>query len=151
MYGNGNEPLKTRLSTPTRYSGVREPFNTEYSNRLREIIDLLYNPEQIGQMIDEYAAMVDSPDPRASMVDADRAMWDYNPILTSYSYVNSSKAGWGRFYQAAATKDFLGMGQKMKDYVTFVYTHTRNWMSDPSNGPSLTTLAADPMLPTSRP
>ena len=28
---------------------------------------------------------------------ADRALWDYNPILSAYSYVNSSKAGWGRF------------------------------------------------------
>ncbi|MCX5643192.1 MAG: lamin tail domain-containing protein [Phycisphaerae bacterium] len=148
MYGNGNDPLKARLLyTDSRYSGMREPFNLEYRNRLREIMDLLYNSEQVGQMIDEYAALVNSPNPGASMVDADRAMWDYNPILTS-SYVNSSKAGWGRFYQAVATRDFPGMAQQMKDYVTFVYTHTRNWMNDPSNGPSLTTLAADTMLPT---
>lgn len=147
MYGNGNDPLKARLLyTDSRYSNVREPFITEYRNRLREIMDLLYNQEQVGQLIDEYAALVNSPNPGPSMVDADRALWDYNPILTS-SYVNPSKAGWGRFYQAAATRDFPGMAQLMKDYVSFVYTHTRNWWNDPSNGPSLTTLAADPLIP----
>ena len=138
MYGNGNDPFKARvLYTNKNYSEPREPFNMEYRNRLREIIDLLYNTDQVGQMIDEYAALVDSPSPGASMVDADRAMWDYNPIMAS-SYVNSSKAGQGRFYQTAATKDFRGMVQMMKDYVAFVYDHTRNWMGDPSNGPSLT-------------
>ena len=147
MYGNGNDPLKARLLyTNKNYSGTREPFITEYRNRLREIMDLLYNPEQVGQMIDEYAALVDRPSPGASMVDADRAMWDYNPILGS-SYVNSSKAAYGRFYQAAATKDFPGMAQKMKNYVSFVYASTRNWMSDPSNGPSMTILAADTLIP----
>ena len=35
-----------------------------------------------------------------SFVDADRAMWDYNPILTS-GYVNSSKAGHGRLLRRA--------------------------------------------------
>ncbi|MCU0917593.1 MAG: CotH kinase family protein [Planctomycetes bacterium] len=147
MYGNGNDPLKARLLyTNKNYAGTREPFITEYRNRLREIMDLLYNPEQVGSMIDEYAAFVDRPSPGASMVDADRALWDYNPILGS-SYVNFGKAGHGRFYQAAATRDFQGMAQKMKDYVSFVYTSNRNWMSDPSNGPSLTALAADAQIP----
>jgi hypothetical protein len=147
MYGNGNEPLKGRLLyTNKNYSGTREPFITEYRNRLREIMDLLYNPEQVGQMIDEYAGLVDSPNPGASIAGADRAMWDYNPILTS-SYVNSGKAGWGRFYQAGVTKDFPGMAQLMKNYVTFVYTHTRNWMGDPGNGPSMTSLAEDLLIP----
>ncbi len=147
MYGNGNDPLKARLLyTNSYYSGVREPFITEYRNRLRELMDLLVNAEQVGQMIDEYAALVDRPSPGASMVDADRALWDYNPILTS-SYVNPGKAGWGRFYQAGVTKDFPGMARMMKDYIAFVYTHTRNWMGDPGNGPSLTSLAADPLIP----
>jgi hypothetical protein len=147
MYGNGNDPFKARLLyTNKNYSGTREPFITEYRNRLREILDLLYNSEQVGQMIDEYMALVDRPSPGASMVDADRAMWDYNPILAS-SYVLSNKAGWGRFYQAAATKDFPGMAQKMRNYITFVYSQPRNWMGDPSNGPSLTALVADPLIP----
>jgi len=147
MYGNGNDPFKARiLYTNEVYSATREPFNTEFQGRLREVMDLLFNGEQVGQMIDEYAAIVDTPNPGASMVDADRAMWDYNPILAS-AYVNSGKAGQGRFYQVAASKDFRGMAQIMKDYVTFVYDNTRNWMGDPSNGPSLTDLAMDPVAP----
>jgi len=147
MYGNGNEPFKARvLYTNEVYSKPREPFNMEFQGRLQEIMDLLFNSEQVGQMIDEYAALVDSPSPGASMVDADRALWDYNPIMVS-PYVNSGQAGQGRFYQIAATKDFRGMGQKMKDYVDFVYDNRRNWMGDPSNGPGLLELAFDPLIP----
>ena len=161
MYGNGNEPFKARLLyTNKNYSGWREPFNMEFRNRLQEVMDLLYNGDQVGQMINEYAAIVDSPNPGASMVGADRAMWDYNPILNS-SYVNSSKAGWGRFYaggsvtipgDAAATSipargSFRGMAQLMKDYVAFVYDKSRKWWGDPSNGPSLTSLLLDPVVP----
>ena len=42
----------------------------------------------------KYADLVDRPG--NSLVEADRAMWDYNPILVSAN-VNLSKAGHGRF------------------------------------------------------
>ncbi len=147
MFGNGDDPFKARvLFTNRNYSADREPFNMEFRNRLQEIMDLLFNTDQTGQMIDEYSALVDSPASGASMVDADRAMWDYNPILVS-SYVNPGKAGQGRFYQVASTKSFRGMGQLMKNYIRYVYDNTRNWMGDPGNGPSLSTLALDPVSP----
>ena len=147
MYGNGNEPFKARvLYSNKNYTGPRQPYYTEYQARLREIMDLLFNSEQVDQLIEEYCALVDRPNPGASMVDADRAMWDYNPILAS-SYVNPSKAGQGRFYQAAATKDFRGMAQKMKDYVKYVYDNRRNWWNDPPNGPSLTEIELDLAIP----
>jgi len=147
MYGNGDDPFKTRvLYTDKRYGDVREPFHAEYQGRLREIMDLLFKTEQVGRMIDEYVALVDRPSPGPSMVDADRALWDYNPILAS-PHVNPSKAGHGRFYQVAATKDFPGMARRMKDYVAFVYDHARNWMGDPGNGPGLVELAFDPLIP----
>ena len=83
---------------------------------MREIRDLLYNTDQTGMLIDEMACFVYTPG-QPSLVDADRAMWDYNPILTS-SYVNASKAGHGRFYENAVSPgDFAGMAQKMKNYV----------------------------------
>lgn len=147
MYGNGNEPFKTRiLYSNKNYANPRQPFYVEYQSALRHIMDLLFNSEQVGQLIDEYVAFVDRPHPGASMVDADRAMWDYNPILAS-SYVNPSKAGQGRFYEAAKTKDFRGMAQKMKDYVVYVYDNKRNWMNDPPNGPSLTEMELDLAIP----
>lgn len=108
MYGNGAEPFRDRVLPIS-------VFGTEYRNRMREIRDLLYNDEQAGMLIDEQASFVYTPG-EASFVDADRAKWDYNPIMTS-SYVNSSKAGWGRYYESAATDDFAGMIQKVKNYV----------------------------------
>jgi hypothetical protein len=108
MFGNGDEPFRSRaLAIPE--------LAQEYRNRLREIRDLLYNPEQTGMLIDEFASVIYTPG-EPSLVDADRAMWDFNPILTS-SNVNPSKAGHGRYYQIAPTRDFAGMIQLMKNYV----------------------------------
>ena len=110
MYGNGEEPFKGLL--------LKKPvFKVDYSNRAREIIDLLYNNDEGYKLIDEYAAMIDGIDTnKASIVDADRAMWDYHPIMAS-NKVNSSKSGQGRFYKRASTKDFPGMVKIMKNYI----------------------------------
>jgi hypothetical protein len=111
MYGNGEDPFKSQGAFFSNSA-----LNLEYRNRLREFHDLLYNSEQMDKVIDDLAAIIDDPGGGLSIVDADRAMWDYNPIMTS-GYVNPSKAGAGRFYQKAATKDFRGMVQILKDYV----------------------------------
>lgn len=112
MYGNGNEPFRDRVLAISEYS-------VAYRNRMREIRDLLYNSDQAGMLVDEIASFVYAQG-EASLVDADRAMWDYNPILTS-DYVRSSKAGHGRFYAGGggipATGSFEGMVQLVKDYV----------------------------------
>ena len=108
MFGSGNEPFKSRVADRTE-------FRAEYRNRMREVRDLLYNTDQGYQLIDEMARIIHTPG-EPSLVDADRAMWDYNPILTS-SYVNPSKAGHGRFYQQASTKDFPGMANILKNYI----------------------------------
>ena len=87
----------------------------DHRNRMRELRDLLLNPEQTGMVLDEVARFAHTPG-QPSYVDADRAMWDYNPILTS-GYVNPSKAGHGRFYQAATPKTFAGMLALQKNYI----------------------------------
>lgn len=92
----------------------RETFAIEYRNRLRELRDLMWNPEQVGLMLDAYADLVDRPG--NSLVEADRAMWDYNPILVS-DKVNISKAGHGRFYGNSTDGTFRGMVQRLKQYV----------------------------------
>ncbi|MEM7313379.1 MAG: CotH kinase family protein, partial [Planctomycetota bacterium] len=112
MFGSGNEPFRTRvLAIPE--------FAQGYRNRVRELRDLLYNDDQAYAVIDEMASFVNTPGEQ-SLVDADRAMWDYNPILVS-SYVRSSKAGHGRFYAGGggvpATNSFEGMLNKMKTYI----------------------------------
>jgi hypothetical protein len=111
MYGNGEDVFK---SNGAIFSNAN--ILLEYRNRLREFHDLLYNNDQGYQMLDDLANVIDPPIGGPTFVGADRAMWDYNPILAS-GYVNSSKAGQGRFYQKASTKDFRGMVQIMKDYI----------------------------------
>jgi hypothetical protein len=93
-------------------------FALEYRNRLRELRDLLINVEQVGLIVDEMASFVYTPG-QPSLVDADRAMWDYNPILVS-SYVSPDKAGHGRFYAGGGgvppAGSFAGMMQVLKNY-----------------------------------
>ena len=108
MYGPGTEPFQHRVAEV-------DPFEGEYHNKLREVMDLLYNPEQTGLLVDEKASAVYTPG-KPSLVDADRAMWDHNPIMSS-KYVNSSKSGEGRYYRIAKTDDFPGMMQILKNYV----------------------------------
>jgi hypothetical protein len=114
MYGSGNEPFHSRvLAIPE--------FALGYRNRMREIRDLLYNSEQVGLVIDEMSSFVYTSG-QPSLVDADRAMWDYNPILVSGN-VNQGKAGHGRFYaggsgiQIPAPGGYAGMQQVLRNYV----------------------------------
>ncbi len=125
MFGNGEDLFRADGAIMNN-AGLR----LEFENKYREFMDLLYNAEQMNQLIDEYAAIIDTPKDGPTIVDADRAMWDYNPIMVS-SYVNSSKAGQGRFYQQASTKDFRGMTQIMKDYVTGYRAFNTYW-EDPA-------------------
>lgn len=110
MFGDGNEPFFR--------AGVlgKEPFKGEYERRLAEIRDLLFNPEQCGALIDEMAAIISTPKGGHSMVEADRAKWDYHPIMSS-PYSTRGKADPGLFYQRSATHDFRGMLDVMKQYV----------------------------------
>ncbi len=127
MYGNANHELNVRVAKNPAFNEYKNPanislnnrLNKEYQNRVREILNLLYNPEQTGMLIDEMAGFVYQPG-QPSFVDADRAMWDYNPIIAKASrYTNSSKNGVTyRYYNAATTKDFVGMADKMKRYIT---------------------------------
>ncbi|MCF7709002.1 MAG: lamin tail domain-containing protein [Verrucomicrobia bacterium] len=100
--------------------GARPEIIVEFRNRVREVLDLLFNKDQAYQLIDEYGAIIHDPQGGPSMVGADRAMWDYNPIMSS-SYVNPGKAGTGRFYQfpyePGVSNSFLGTVELMKDYV----------------------------------
>ena len=105
MYGSGAEPFKRRVLA---HANLRH----EYQNRLREIRDLLFNPDQAWQLIEECAAIIADPSGAPSLVDADRVKWDYHPAMA-----NGGKSGQGLFYEASPTKDFAGMVRTMKDYV----------------------------------
>ncbi len=109
MYGGGHEPFYRPVVS-------RPAFRLEYQNRLREIRDLLYNTDEAGRLIDECASLVSHADGSPSIVDADRAKWDFHPVMES-QHVMRGKAGKGLFYQATRTRDFAGMVRQMKDYV----------------------------------
>ncbi|MDB6033715.1 MAG: hypothetical protein JWM16_4053 [Verrucomicrobiales bacterium] len=110
MYGGGQEPFY-------RAGVLRKPqFMIAYQNRLREIRDLLFNPQETGALLDELAAVIADPAGGRSFVEADRARWDYHPIMAS-RWTNPRKAGQGKFYEQSATHDFPGMVKMMKDYV----------------------------------
>ena len=110
MFGNGQEPFAQ--------VGLlhRTMFQIAYQNRLREIRDLLFNLEATGTLIDQYAAVISDPGGGLSFVAADRAKWDYHPIMVS-PHVDPSRAGQGLFYIESPTRDFPGMVRVMKDYV----------------------------------
>jgi len=81
--------------------------NIEYQNRCRELLDLLFNPEQAGQVVDEIAAVISDSDLTKSFIEAERAMWDYHPRI-------SKKGQWyanNEFLTSAygGTQDWAGM------------------------------------------
>jgi hypothetical protein len=139
MYGNGEDPFKGEGQIFSNSNIV-----IEYQNHMREFLDLLYNTDQCYQLLDNLADIIDPPTGGPTIVDADRAMWDYNPVMTSF-LVDQSKAGEGRFYQRAATKDFRGMVQIMKDYVMYATNNSRYWYG--MTGPSMNEIAYDPQIP----
>jgi hypothetical protein len=142
----GTEPFRSRVLSDFSSAPSRPQLTIEFKNRVREIRDLLFNPDQSWQLIDEYAALLRGPRTGPTLLDADRAMWDYNPRMISSTYSTSpgSKAGHGRFYQAGTpTKDFAGMVQKMKNYVH--YRASVAFLS--SAGSGLDGLARDNQIP----
>jgi len=99
MYGSGNHDFKTKVAQ-------NPAFNTDYQNRVREIMDLLYNDDQAHHVIDENVRDVWTPG-APSLVGADRRLWDNNPRITTKD----------RYYDIAADKEFSGMIEVAKNYV----------------------------------
>ncbi|HEY2762340.1 MAG TPA: CotH kinase family protein, partial [Pirellulales bacterium] len=98
----------------------------QYRDRVRELEDLLFTPENISKLADAYANIVNPPGAGPTLAQADAAMWDYNPIETS-SDVNSSKAGAGRYYaNGSPTQDFAGMVARLKSFAITRLTYLDN-------------------------
>jgi hypothetical protein len=149
MYGNGEDVFKNQGSIFSNSNIL-----IEYQNRMREFLDLLYNTDQLYQVLDDLANIIDPPTGGPTFVDADRAMWDYNPLLRSSSgYVHSNKGGQGRFYAGNPSRGinipspggFRGMVQLMKDYVVYATNNNRYWWG--MTGPSMSAIADDPQIP----
>ncbi|UCF42300.1 MAG: lamin tail domain-containing protein [Planctomycetota bacterium] len=130
-FNNGESPFK-------KY-GLWADTNLEIerNNRIREILDLLFNYEQENQLIDEYAVIIDEPnDGGLSFVYADVALWDYHP-QNNYQ---------GDFFQTVKyTGDFNGVIDRMKNFIRH-----RVVEGDPNEGtkePGLSEICDDPAIP----
>ncbi len=134
----GDEPFKSRLLSNFSTNPTHPAIVREFRNRVREIRDLLWNSDEAFRLIDEYARLVRGTN-ATSIIDADRAQWDFNPLMNNGNIVNPGKAGTGRFYQRGTpTKDFAGMVQLMKNYIGYRATNAAF---------SLDTMAAEPQRP----
>ncbi|MGI9240261.1 MAG: lamin tail domain-containing protein [Verrucomicrobiales bacterium] len=106
MFGSGNHDFKTKVAQ-------NPAFNTDYQNRVREIMDLLYNTDEGYTLIDEMVRDVWTPG-EPSLVGADRRLWDNHPDLNHPD----------RYYDVAGDRDFSGMIKVCKDYIV----SRGNWM-----------------------
>jgi CotH kinase protein/Lamin Tail Domain/Immunoglobulin domain/Bacterial TSP3 repeat len=146
----GTEPFRSRVLSDFSTAPARPAIMIEFKNRVRELRDLLFNDDQAWKLIEENAGLLrGSNAPGPTILDADRAMWDYNPKMLSstYSANPTSKAGQGRFYQwpnePAVSKDFDGCVQLMKNYVVY-----RSSVANlGGGGGGLDGLAADSQIP----
>ncbi len=116
----GDEPFKSKVLANFSTTSPRYPaISMEFRNRVREFRDLLWNTDEAYRLIDEQTRLLRGTN-QFSILDADRAQWDYNPVMVDGNITLSSKAGQGRFYQSGVgTKDFAGMVLGMKQYVTY--------------------------------
>jgi hypothetical protein len=141
----GVDRIKARmLPDAARYPALWR----EWQNRIREVRDLLWNEDEAWRLIDEYVGRLRGPADGPTILDADRAQWDYNPKMVDSRYTpHLSKAGQGRFYQwpnytaAVAPRSFEGAIAILKRYVGFRATNAA------ARAAPLDAIARDPAIP----
>ena len=137
----GDEPFKSRVLSNFGPDPARPALVREFRNRVREIRDLLWNEDEAFRLIDEHALRLRGT-ASSTLLDADRAQWDFNPLMTNTGLVNLDKAGQGRFYafpgEPGGPRRFEGAVQLMKNYVLYRATNASF---------SLDTLADDAGIP----
>ncbi|MBI5385456.1 MAG: lamin tail domain-containing protein [Verrucomicrobia bacterium] len=99
----------------------------EYQERAREILDLFCadaspNGGQIGQLVDELAAVLCPPGQARSWPELDMAMWNWHPRSHAHGafYVNpcgDNRFG-GSWTRTLATPDFAGFRKYIVDFCT---------------------------------
>jgi hypothetical protein len=139
----GDEPFKSRVLSNFGPDPARPELVREFRNRVREIRDLLWNEDEAFRLIDEYALRLRGA-ASSTLLDADRAQWDFNPLMTNTALVNLDKAGQGRFYtfpgEPGVPRRFEGAVQLMKNYILYRATNASF---------SLDTLAEESGIPSS--
>ena len=145
----------------THWSGVMNFQNAltqharlllEYKNRARELQDLLFTPDQFGQVVDELSAFVNPPGQPLTHVDVDEAMWNYHPRTSGghrgafYRNPSTHGARGGTLRRVLVSADHEGMAQWIKDFALEAYgrnqldRHARD--ADIPEQPTITSIGA---------
>ncbi|HTH49115.1 MAG TPA: lamin tail domain-containing protein, partial [Candidatus Limnocylindria bacterium] len=146
----GDEPFKSRVLANFSVTAPTYPnISLEFRNRVRELRDLLINADQAGAVIDEQMRIIHGTN-ALSITDADRAQWDYNPVMTNTAIILAEKAGWGLFYQfpqeAGTPKTFFGAVQVMKNYLNRRATILDGFAKEPDRPATPTLTYTGPAL-----
>jgi hypothetical protein len=124
----------TYLSTYFSNARLVPQLEVEFSNRAREILDLLFSDSsrtggQVAQLVDEFARMVNPANGDGTYglgwAELDEAMWNYNPRTTSSHrgafyrtpFVDNQRFG-GQWTRTLDTADFTGMVNWVIQFMT---------------------------------
>ena len=85
----------------------------EFKNRCRAILDLMCSDPaidggQIGQLVDEYAAIVSPPGLALTWADVDECMWNWNPRTPGSNVPSGQTNHKGNFYRTPFTDNRFG-------------------------------------------
>ena len=123
----------------------------EKRNRMREVIDLLLSDStpsggQVGQLVDEYAQIVNPAGQAQTWADVDAAMWNFHPRTAGSPSSHTDSNHKGNFYYSPHTFNAFGGGYKrwlratnyvgfgeFEDYVKYL----KDYMTDTYPGPAL--------------
>jgi hypothetical protein len=88
-------------------------LRTEFRNRCREILDLMCSDPfedggQIGQLIEEYAHIVNPPNLPLTWADVDEAMWNWHPQARGNNQPGGQTDHKGNFYRTPFTDSRMG-------------------------------------------
>ncbi|RYD84136.1 MAG: hypothetical protein EOP84_06340 [Verrucomicrobiaceae bacterium] len=111
-------------------------LRTEYANRCRELLDLLLddtspNGGQVGQLVDEYAALIAPKGQEHSWAELDMAKWNYHPRTAGKGvfYQNPMPDGrmGGSWERKLQTADFKGMCRFVLEYASNARPADAGW------------------------
>jgi hypothetical protein len=115
--------------------------NIPYRNRCRELLDLLFNTDQIPQLVDEMSALISESEPEKSFINAEQAMWDYHPRVAATGHAGL----WYEHNEFLISKDWPGM---VDYYKTFLSPNPPSYFDDGTYAvKKLTSVAVDTSAP----
>ena len=97
-------------------------FEIGYKNYGRELQDLLVSSDQISQLVDELASIVNPPGQPLTMVDVDEYMWNYHPRTRSGHR--------GKFYRNPITHNDFDGQSILKVTVSSDHEGEMQWIKD---------------------